>query len=128
MFGLSHKLVVKHKTWCTFMATVSNKSTHNSAHHGLNPIRSYLHQLSYKRRNWTSLLWNCAISPHFLHVWKPCFHAMKNLMHYGIFVTSLHETRAGFVKINIPLLEIKTSHELWGTVVWCMFIQMQHNQ
>ena len=40
------------------------------------------------------------------------FHVMKNLMHYGIFVPSLHETPAGFVLIFISLLKIKTSHEL----------------
>lgn len=40
------------------------------------------------------------------------FQVMKNLIHYGIFVPSLHETPAGFVLIFISLLKIKTSYEL----------------
>ena len=53
---------------------------------------------------------------------------MKNLMHYGIFLPSSYEIPTDFFLIYKSLLEIKTIYELWDIVVWCMFVEMQHNQ
>lgn len=53
---------------------------------------------------------------------------MKNMMCLGIFVPSVLKTPVGFVLLYIYILEIKTSHKLWGSVIEYMFVQMQHNQ
>ena len=118
---ISHKLVVKHKK-CIISklsnSTVRYKSTQNSACHSLHPIKEEELNL-FVEPLINFLLGNCTI---FLCIsctkWKPCLHVMKNPMHYGIFVPSFTD----FFLIYISLLEIKTIYELWGIVVWCMFV------
>ena len=103
----------------------------------VHPIKSTLHQLNKKKKNWTysstidqlSALKLYYISLHFLHKVKTMFSCDEepDALWY-FFLPSSYEIPTDFFLIYISLLEIKTIYELWDIVVWCVFVEMQNNQ